>query len=662
MHFLKIVRVNKIIPSPMGIVKKSKELNEVIKLNEYKIGDNYANVFASNLKKTNQKILHLNLRNNKLSDDGAKAIIENLTEYIITIDLSWNPKIGIKTYEWLGTKIGVQFYKLKALNLDNNNISKRGLETLWDGIIYNNSLWTLSLNHNNLNNEHAAVIADMIQNSRIKMLYIAWNKIRDRGGVLIFNALTINQTIQIFDISFNSLNSGSIHNYGNINSDLKIEGEKNKVWRSAFALNKMFLSNTTLIHMDLSHNNLSVEDWAEISKGLNQNKTVLGLHMIGNSKDTNALGFIEKKPSFDPGLAHIHTRIHESLETGVLSHKRREFKASSNWWIWEGWLQVEFKFIPRKSTDDIIDEFTPVYIHLEWDDYEPDLLERNAENGVYSVVRMVPPRYIKYFFTFGDHHIRIAKDQLTWNNNMTIADLDIHDDILINIPKLNFIDLPHSSKSLITEEFLNKMAAKPRPDPKHPPVRIRPKTPWDFNKSIFVPYKSDNPELLNQWFEIDWENSKIPKLAKDEENEIKEYLRTLYRNIREWYKHYAGVFPSNQVFCISKTLFNEIINSITPSIVDNNLTLAAIDLEFITTMSGNKGGKLNPTRDLIRFQFLEIFVRLALHKYFKSKICRTKLEAIQKFFGWDLNEFLNKFKSYEWREQKYFLRRSWVYS
>ena len=82
--------------------------------------------------------------------------------------------------------------------------------------------------------------------------------------------------------------------------------------------------------MDLSHNNFSEDDCKEISQGLNQNKSVLGLHMSGNSRDTSALGFIDKLPSKDPGAAHIHTRIHESLETGLLSEKRRQFKASSN--------------------------------------------------------------------------------------------------------------------------------------------------------------------------------------------------------------------------------------------------------------------------------------------------------------------------------------------
>lgn len=92
----------------------------------------------------------------------------------------------------------------------------------------------------------------------------------------------------------------------------------------------MFLENSTLIHMDLSHNNFSTDDCQAISKGLNQNKSVLGLHMSGNARDTNALGFLDKLPNSDPGVVHIHTRIHESLETGVLSEKRREFKASSN--------------------------------------------------------------------------------------------------------------------------------------------------------------------------------------------------------------------------------------------------------------------------------------------------------------------------------------------
>lgn len=84
----------------MGVVSKTKEVKEVIKLNEYKIGDDYAEVFANSLQKVAEnKILHLNMKNNKLTDTGGKAIIDNLTEYILTIDISWNPKMSNLAYE-----------------------------------------------------------------------------------------------------------------------------------------------------------------------------------------------------------------------------------------------------------------------------------------------------------------------------------------------------------------------------------------------------------------------------------------------------------------------------------------------------------------------------------------------------------------------------------
>lgn len=97
----------------MGVVNINKELKEVIELNEYKIGDDYAGIFASSFKKSNQKILHLYMKNNKLTDTGAKAIIDNLTEYILTIDMSWNSKMSINAYEAFGDKLNTTFIRIK---------------------------------------------------------------------------------------------------------------------------------------------------------------------------------------------------------------------------------------------------------------------------------------------------------------------------------------------------------------------------------------------------------------------------------------------------------------------------------------------------------------------------------------------------------------------
>jgi len=138
-----------------------------------------------------------------------------------------------------------------------------------------------------------------------------------------------------------------------------------------------------------------------------------------------------------------------------------------------------------------------VYIHLDCDEYEPDLMIRDPETGIHSILRMVPPREIKYFFTFGDHHIRVAKDQ-PFQNNVSNNEMDIHNDLKVNIPRLNYIEILHAAKSLITEEFMNKMAVKPRPGLKYPTQRIRPKTPWDLNNSIFARYRSDTEAVLNE--------------------------------------------------------------------------------------------------------------------------------------------------------------------
>ena len=87
---------------------------------------------------------------------------------------------------------------------------------------------------------------------------------------MIFNALATNQTIQVLDASFNSFSSRSQNNFGNVSPNSKIDSEEIKWCKTAVALNRMFLNNSTLIHVDLSHNNFSVNDCLEISKGLNK--------------------------------------------------------------------------------------------------------------------------------------------------------------------------------------------------------------------------------------------------------------------------------------------------------------------------------------------------------------------------------------------------------
>ena len=57
-----------------------------------------------------------------------------------------------------------------------------------------------------------------------------------------------------------------------------------------------------------------------------------------------------------------------------------------------------FQLKPLVSVPYDIDEYAVVNIHLSCDNYEPDLMEKDPD-GVYRVVRMVPPESIKYYFS-----------------------------------------------------------------------------------------------------------------------------------------------------------------------------------------------------------------------------------------------------------------------
>ena len=45
-----------------------------------------------------------------------------------------------------------------------------------------------------------------------------------------------------------------------------------------------------------------------ISEGLQENHTILGLHMVGNERNINAMGFLIESET-DPSASHVLTRL-----------------------------------------------------------------------------------------------------------------------------------------------------------------------------------------------------------------------------------------------------------------------------------------------------------------------------------------------------------------
>lgn len=168
----------------------------------------------------------------------------------------------------------------------------------------------------------------------------------------------------------------------------------------------------------------------------------------------------------------------------------------------------------------------------------------------------------------------------------------------------------------------------------------------------------DTDGLLKKCFEYDWDHTKIPKIIKNHEEleKVKNYLKSKYKCIREVYKYYAGINPCSYIPSIGQNAFNEIINLTT--IVDGNICkFSDIDFEFIATKAGNKNIQLNPERWLVRYQFMEIFIRIAQHKYFKSQTIKedgskiTESDAVIKLYEDQLLQHFTKHDAHQWRVQ-----------
>lgn len=86
------------------------------------------------------------------------------------------------------------------------------------------------------------------------------------------------------------------------------------------------------------------------------------------------------------------------------------------------------------------------------------------------------------------------------------------------------------------------------------------------------------------------------------------------------YKYFAGISPSGIIPSIGVNTFNEIVYL--GNMIDKNTKISDLDVEFIATNSNPivKNNILCPDRQLVWFQMMEVFVWIAIHKYYKARI------------------------------------------
>lgn len=145
------------------------------------------------------------------------------------------------------------------------------------------------------------------------------------------------------------------------------------------------------------------------------------------------------------------------------------------------------------------------------------------------------------------------------------------------------------------------MKCVPRAPPVLLPGQTRLATPWSFFNSVFKSYKPDTNKLLDNCFEIDWVNTKCQKLLKGEADDIKKYMKSIYKKIREVYKYYSGVSPLGRIACVGSGTLGEMLTHCNEFIDGKTVRLSDVDLQVIACNGGKRVANwLSPDKALVR--------------------------------------------------------------
>jgi hypothetical protein len=158
---------------------------------------------------------------------------------------------------------------------------------------------------------------------------------------------------------------------------------------------------------------------------------------------------------------------------------------------------------------------------------------------------------------------------------------------------------------------------------------VKRKMKFDISKSIFKTFKLENEDLVKKIFEMDFKYTKIKKIFKNHAHECESVKNLLWKNFEKIKNVFLTAILNSEYPVVSWNDFTIICNKC--KIPDNKAcNLSTIDRIFIATNVNQNVNGAQGDRDLVRYEFLEIIVRIANTKYKDTGICSTSTEALNK--------------------------------
>ncbi|CDW85738.1 UNKNOWN [Stylonychia lemnae] len=665
-EYLKEIEIMKLPPVPFGVVQKVGS-NKAFNLREKGIGKYYYRAVGKSIQCLKGEVF--DFQNNNLKEHHIETLIDGLFS-AKEIDLKDN-NIGQAGVDLLIQKVILSSNcKLEILNLENNNIGDRGIRYLCEALCQStDNLVKLNISKNELTDQSINFIAKLItDSSSLRELKMHWNKLGSNKLPTLIDALSKNKRLKVLDISWNALGSY----------------ERSDTFQVGEILGRYLNNNKSLVHLDLSFNGLNEDDCLQLGEYLKENHTLLGLHMRGNQGMIDSLGFILKKPdpkqesvqNIKPGNMPFYKRIVSRQQSRRnsdhnISPKNSSYQSQSQHqkyidkhyesdrcWICEGWSENNFIFhVDEINQEDL--ENIDVRIHFQYEEFRGQKMIRcQQDEKLFIIWKMLPPSEHVYYFTvngqikinYGHHsHIRKEKIQVIHpdsNFGFVLDEINVHtshrNDTIINHYYKQ--TLKHCVPRPLQLEILLEIEEE-----------IRLKTPWSFENSIFRNYKADTDEIVKQCFEFDWGCIRKPKFDDaEEEFRVKQELYHGYKLIKNLYRPYSALGKIGNIFAIGLNTYTDIMREVLDLVDQEHLKLNDTDMFFIIVNSIKKG-EINPANGLVRYQFLEIMMRVALKKYHSSGFCKTQSEAVAKLIDKNFMPIQNSilYQNHGWRTQRY---------
>ncbi|CAG9317234.1 unnamed protein product [Blepharisma stoltei] len=617
--YLEEVDKEKLNPKPFGIVKR-KGPESSIDIHNYSMGDNYANAFSEGLGHL-KEIDILNVRENRLSEFGSARVISKLSNKRIKRIILAGNIIGTQAVNTLIELLNEKYSQLKHLDLENTKLSEKHIGKICNCVSENKTLSSLSLARNNIGDESAKFIREMIRyNQQLRVLDLHWNNIRGTGGIEIFDGINQNDGLQQLDLSWNAL--GRNHNI-----------------EAASALSHAIQTNTTLLHLDISYNSFTSKECEELTNGLNQNHTLLGLHVYGNSCTINSRGFLTPT-STNNNFENSH-HFRRMTHFDAQAHKKEE---RLNCWICEKWEEVTIRWIPGVSGT--LEE--PIFLHLECDEYKPEYLLKNSQ-GIYETTRVIPPGVNSFFFS----NLEGPAVSLEFSNET--IDIPLQIKIQEKAYKITYINR-HDFKG-IPCDIKDIFNSKPREEaPSYIPREMETeyeRIVWTVPQSLFKNYDFDTENKYMDGFEFDFRHTRIPNFVKKPEDleAVKEYLKKIYKDLRETYR-FLSAGSGSEIFSITSNSLLDFLNQ--ASVFDDHFSISDLGVLWNSVNSQtNKDQIYNSGNGLCRYEFIEIIARIANDKYVKHKIVSNAAEGIEKLTNDHLLPIITLYDTNKWRLEKY---------